>query len=256
VANDALTLIWTRESHLLEDERRPIEAMPRLLSLPRKLFVVREFNEQRKKVHSINEALAFAFDFQYHDVTIRPLQVKEEISSLVKKLQDTSPRVLLEIGTSHGGSLYLFCMAASPDAVLISVDLRGGKYGGGYSRLRVPLYRSFARERQEIHLINGNSHEHSTLAKVKDILDGKQVDFLFIDGDHSYEGVKADFDMYSGLVRNGGIIALHDIVEHTVDRSVEVPKLWNEIKSKYEHEEMVKDWNQGWGGIGVIYRKS
>jgi len=41
---------------------------------------------------------------------------------------------------------------------------------------------------------------------VKKILAGRQVDFLFIDGDHSYEGVKKDFEMYSSLVRKGGVV--------------------------------------------------
>jgi predicted O-methyltransferase YrrM len=43
-------------------------------------------------------------------------------------------------------------------------------------------------------------------------LKDNKVDFLFIDADHSYEGVKKDFEMYSPLVRKGGIIAFHDII--------------------------------------------
>jgi hypothetical protein len=37
-----------------------------------------------------------------------------------------------------------------------------------------------------------------------------QIDFLFIDGDHSYEGVKTDFELYSSLLSDRGIIAIHD----------------------------------------------
>ncbi len=37
-----------------------------------------------------------------------------------------------------------------------------------------------------------------------------KIDFLFIDGDHSYEGVKKDFDLYSKLLTENGIIVLHD----------------------------------------------
>lgn len=37
-----------------------------------------------------------------------------------------------------------------------------------------------------------------------------QIDFLFIDGDHSYEGVKTDFELYSTLLSDRGIIAIHD----------------------------------------------
>jgi predicted O-methyltransferase YrrM len=52
-----------------------------------------------------------------------------------------------------------------------------------------------------------------TLEEVKRILGGEKADFLFIDGDYTYEGVKRDL-MYSPLVREGGIIAFHDICPH------------------------------------------
>lgn len=37
-----------------------------------------------------------------------------------------------------------------------------------------------------------------------------QIDFLFIDGDHNYEGVKQDWDLYSKLLLPGSIVAFHD----------------------------------------------
>jgi len=36
------------------------------------------------------------------------------------------------------------------------------------------------------------------------------VDMLFIDGDHSYEGVKADWDAYKGFLKEGSIVMFHD----------------------------------------------
>ncbi len=37
-----------------------------------------------------------------------------------------------------------------------------------------------------------------------------KIDLLFIDGDHSYEGVKQDFDLYSNILSDNGVIILHD----------------------------------------------
>lgn len=47
-----------------------------------------------------------------------------------------------------------------------------------------------------------------------------KIDFLFIDADHSYEGVKLDFDLYSKLVKKTGIIALHDTDQNFHDNLI------------------------------------
>ena len=80
--------------------------------------------------------------------------------------------------------------------------------------------------------------------------------FLFIDGDHTYEGVKKDFEMYAPLCRKGGIIAFHDIVPGPLENVGGVPEFWNEIKGKYKHKELVRNSQQGQQGgygIGILY---
>jgi len=109
--------------------------------------------------------------------------------------------------------------------------LPGGPFGCGYSESKIPLLKSFAREGQNIHLIRANSHDTETLQKVKKILNGKNLDFLFIDGDYTYEGVKRDFEMYGPLVRKGGIIAFHDIVPSRYENVGGVPKFWSRDKA-------------------------
>jgi hypothetical protein len=37
-----------------------------------------------------------------------------------------------------------------------------------------------------------------------------KIDLLYIDGDHSYEGVKSDFDLYSTILSPNGVIMIHD----------------------------------------------
>ncbi|MEM0488944.1 MAG: class I SAM-dependent methyltransferase [Candidatus Bathyarchaeia archaeon] len=184
---------------------------------------------------------------------IAPFQIKEEIAQLLNLLADLKPKTLLEIGTASGGTLFLFCQVAEPDATIISVDLPGGPFGGGYPEWRIPLYMLFAKERQRIHLVRADSHDPKTLEIVKNILSDRKLDFLFIDGDHTYEGVKRDFEMYSPLVRRGGIIAFHDIVPGPSENVGGVPTFWNEIKKNFTYNEIVKDWRQRGYGIGVIY---
>ena len=90
------------------------------------------------------------------------------------------------------------------------------------------------------------------LKEVEKILNGRKVDFLFIDGDHTYEGVKKDFEMYASLVKQG-IIAFHDIAPGPKEYGGDVPDFWKEIKGNFPYKEIVQDWNQGGYGIGIIY---
>jgi Methyltransferase domain len=46
------------------------------------------------------------------------------------------------------------------------------------------------------------------------VLQDIKIDFIFIDGDHSYEGVKKDFDLYSSILSENGVIILHDTDEN------------------------------------------
>jgi predicted O-methyltransferase YrrM len=46
------------------------------------------------------------------------------------------------------------------------------------------------------------------------------VEFIFIDGDHSEEGLLGDWNAWSGLVEPGGIVALHDSRSST-DRCID-----------------------------------
>jgi predicted O-methyltransferase YrrM len=183
-----------------------------------------------------------------------PTQIKEEFLELLKIFQKQNPKYILEIGTANGGSLFCFCKLAQDNATIISIDLPGGKFGGGYPEWKIPIYQAFAKKNQKFYLLRKDSHSQETLGEVKKILNGNQLDFLFIDGDHSYEGVKKDFEMYSPLVKKGGVIAFHDIVFGPEENVGGVPKFWEEIKRNFQTQEIVKNWSQKGYGLGVIFK--
>jgi len=216
-------------------------------------LIAKKFRDSVRNFDSIYDALDFAFSFQAFEVSIKPAQVEYEIAKLLEIVAELKPKVVLEIGTAGGGTLFLFTRVADPEAKIISIDLPGGHFGGGYPRWKIPLYKSFSKEGQEIYLIRRDSHAPQTLREVKGILGGEKVDFLFIDGDHAYDGVKMDFEMYSPLVKKGGIIAFHDIVPGPPEAVGGVPKFWAEIKHKCRCVELVNDWSQNGYGIGVIF---
>lgn len=184
---------------------------------------------------------------------IRPVQVRWEFEQLVSIIRDLQPSTAMEIGTHNGGTLYPLCRLAEPHATIISLDLPKGAFGGGYHPLKLPIYKRFATPSQKLHFVRSDSHAETTLIKIENLLAGRKLDYLFIDGDHSYQGVKQDFEMYSSLVRSGGVIVFHDVAEHERAQDCQVSKFWQQVKSHYRHQEFIENPAQGWAGIGVLY---
>jgi predicted O-methyltransferase YrrM len=190
--------------------------------------------------------------FDRYGGALRPIQNRTELTELWRLVEALRPRMVIEIGTAGGGTLFLLSRAAEADATLISVDLPGGMFGGGYPRWKARLFGRLVLPGQELHLIRGNSHEPSTHRAVARALGARKVDLLFIDGDHTYEGVRQDFEQYRSLVRPGGLIAFHDVLPSRFDPHIGVAKLWAELKERHQTIEIVEDYDQGAFGLGIL----
>jgi len=218
------------------------------------LEIIAELKKKSENLKSIDEIVDFAFTIKQHDVDIQPIQIREEIKSLLEIISKFKPQNILEIGTAKGGTLFLFCKTAPPNSTIISMDLPEGPFGGvEYPDWKIPIFESFREKNQKIHLLRNNSHLSSSVKQVKKILRGEKLDFLFIDGDHSYEGVKQDFKNYSKLVKSGGIIVFHDINPGPEDLVGGVPKFWSEISTNYFVSEIKEEENPHSYGIGILF---
>jgi len=97
-------------------------------------------------------------------------------------------------------------------------------------------------------ILLGDSHATQIRETVVSIRDN--FDLIYIDGDHSYKGVKQDFDIYAPLANENGVIVFHDIVNIKTG----VPKFWEEVKSRRKHLEFIhKETEEALAGIGVIF---
>lgn len=172
-------------------------------------------------------------------------QVPEEISGLVNFLKDKDIKNVLEIGSFNGGSFYIWCNIADGNGIKISLDLPEMS-----SSVLGNRNRKMKTWGDNIYVVVADSHDENVFSQIEDILKGEEVDLLFIDGDHKYDGVKKDYELYKGLVREGGYIVFHDIVDTEFHRSCNcnVSQLWGEIKG----EKIEFNDNHSWGGIGVI----
>lgn len=205
----------------------------------------------RRAFHTGTEDLV-RFTMREGGGAIRPLQHPWEIGELMKRVRARQPRVIVEIGTAKGGTLFLFCQHAAEDATIISLDLPYGRNGGGYPRWKEKLYRAFARPGQTLHLVRANSHLSETRRLVEHLLQGRPIDVLMIDADHSYEGVRRDYELYTPLLAVDGLVALHDVIPNRFDPEIEVHRFWDELKARHPAEELVADYAQGNLGIGIV----
>jgi predicted O-methyltransferase YrrM len=221
--------------------------------------------EASEDVHDPGELYRLVQGFNHRGISIRSWQLESEIVRFLELLAERPPARILEIGTAQGGTLFLLSRAARPDARIISVDLPGGEVGGvlierrySYPRWRSRMYAEFAREEQQMHVLRGDSHSTATHDAVRRILGGDRLDLLFVDGDHSYEGVRQDYERYSPLVREGGLVAFHDIVPGAPGKRGDpggVPAFWQDVKGASSASfELVQDWEWGSCGIGVLRR--
>lgn len=71
--------------------------------------------------------------------------------------------------------------------------------------------------------ILGDTYDTATMTRLKEMLDGEEINLLFIDASHDYADVRHDFELFSPMTKN--IIALHDII--TLREEVRV--YWKEL---------------------------
>lgn len=170
-------------------------------------------------------------------------QKPRELAQFLELVSALNPRVIVEIGVHAGGTLFAWRQLAE---TVVGID----EFPGGAE----PIYCISGHPRNEhgAETIIGDSHNESTVSALTDLLDGRLIDCLFIDGDHTYDGVRQDYEMYRPLVRAGGLIGFHDIATHDL-QNCDVEQFWNEIKDQ-SSVEIIDPEGGPWGGIGAIGR--
>lgn len=135
---------------------------------------------------------------------------------------DQWPQVILELGTHEGASLAVWIEEFRPEVVIGVEAERSARIFNG---LTENLHGSCAR------IVVGKTDEPRVFNEVVERLEGKWVDFLYIDADHGLEQVRSDFLMYAPLVRDGGLIVLDDAVTKGVT-GTEVYRLVPELQGR------------------------
>lgn len=141
------------------------------------------------------------------------------------------PRTYVELGTHYGASFFAVCQLIKQykiDCAPTAIDLWiGDEHAGRYDE---SVYNNF------MWLLN-NRYPGIGRPLRKDFneaaaeFDDGSIDLLHIDGLHTYEAVKNDYDTWLPKVSPNGVILFHDTTVH--ERGFGVWRLWDEIKEKY-----------------------
>lgn len=161
-------------------------------------------------------------------------------------INETQPSNLVELGSHWGHSYFAFCKSiieAHHSCKCYAVDTwSGDEHAGFYGE---EIFR-------HVNTINQAHYSNfSTLLRMtfddalKEIADNT-VDLLHIDGLHTYEAVKHDFETWLPKLKNGGIILFHDT--EVYDKGFGVWKLWQELTGKYPNSLNFKHSH----GLGVL----
>jgi len=145
-------------------------------------------------------------------------QVYEEITTFSYWLKGFQPHNILEIG-HRGSTFHILSQLSTGKKVALDIEDNGRTIQSHYM-----MYG------EDFKLFIENSQTLETRDKIKEFC--PQYDLIFIDGDHSYEGVKRDFELYQELLSPRGYIVFHDIdPDHIFKDGAggEVYRFWQDI---------------------------
>jgi len=146
-------------------------------------------------------------------------------------MRNLKPRVFVELGTHTGNSYFSFCHSVLDEKLhtkCYAVDTwKGDEHAGNYGD---EVFEDVKKYNDE------NYSEYSTL--IRSTFDqalanfpAGSIDLLHIDGLHTYEAVKHDFESWYNKVSADGFVLFHDICVKENNFGVWI--LWEELKKQY-----------------------
>jgi cephalosporin hydroxylase len=176
-------------------------------------------------------------------------QYPNQFSKYLCLLSEQKIESYIEIGCRWGGTFVL------TNEYLKRVLFNSMKKSVAIDVIDSPVL-NYCISNNETQFIKIDSHSQ----EFKNYMNNNYFDLIFIDGDHTYNGVKSDYE----ITKNSGkIFVFHDIIN---DMCPGVVLLWNELKNnendKYNFFEFTEQYEDVWNstqqkflGIGVAIKK-
>ena len=156
------------------------------------------------------EAIAKAWEFADFETDAkvprneRLLQSRVEMEELCKvAVEPLNPRsVCLETGLLYGGSHYLWKMLFD---MVISIE-----HNESCCQIARKRLTEYGVAMSGSVIIHGETRGEDTIERVKTAMGSEPLDFIFLDADHAWKAVQADFETYLPMLRPGGVVAIAD----------------------------------------------
>lgn len=161
-----------------------------------------------------------------------------ELDRMLEVVKRLNPESILEVGSMWGGTLWHWLQIAE---CVVSADdemRRGSEWQEWADEAGTELY-----------LLQGMSQDADLIEKAREL---GPYDFAFIDADHRYMSVKADWENFGPMVVPGGVIAFHDTLHPDNAAEYGVGQLWEEITQE-DDKRWVHIANTGHCGIGMLW---
>ena len=141
------------------------------------------------------------------------------------------PRVLVELGTYSGASYCAFCQAIAaldlPTRAFAVDTWKGDPHNGP----NTPEVLDDLRRHHDLRYARFSTLLQMDFDEAVSRFADKEIDLLHIDGYHTYEAVRHDFETWRSKLSDRGIIVFHDVVERFADFGVW--RFWDEITAQY-----------------------
>jgi cephalosporin hydroxylase len=229
---------------------RLLKSIPeRFLQIPKELAVVQAAPtvEEMEQAKSIRQKLLFeGASLPYMMDVIRAFRLITGCTSY------------LEIGTEDKGNLAYASQLLDEEALIIDIDLVE-------RRDQLEKLKKSLKPHQQVVSLVGSSTDENVINQIREVLAGKKLDAVFIDGNHTSAYVMSDFANYYEFIKTDGYILFHDIYwqgsnqeQGTLQALIAIDRLYPVyavvLDSLPVHRLLPYQWDSGevWGCVGIV----